>query len=147
VNPTPRVVAAGFLVLAALALPAQVAAQTAEPLTTSVLAGAYSVPQARNGEAVFKRVCAQCHAAVQFSDVNFQRAWSGRTARDIFELIRTQMPQDQPGSLSRIEYAAVVAYLFELNGYPPGDSALATDTAGLSRVRIERKPTTTTTPP
>lgn len=140
-NPTPRVVAAGVLVLAALAPHA--AAQSAERLTKSVLAGAYSAPQARHGEAVFKRVCAQCHAAVQFSDVNFQRSWSGRTARDIFELIRTQMPQDQPGSLSRTEYAAVVAYLFELNGYPPGDSALATDTAGLGRVRIERKPTTT----
>ena len=116
-------------------------AQTADSTAgKSVLAGAYTAAQARAGETVFTRVCAQCHVPVQFNDANFERAWVGRTARDLFELIRTQMPQDNPGGLRRDEYAAVLAYIFQLNGYPAGDSALATGDAALRRVRIERRP-------
>lgn len=106
----------------------------------SVLAGAYTREQARGGEAVFRRVCADCHATAQFQGAAFQQSWAGRSARDLFELIRTQMPQDNPGRLRRDEYAAVLAYIFELNAYPPGDSALSTDDEALRRVRIERKP-------
>jgi mono/diheme cytochrome c family protein len=119
------------------------AAQSTDSLPTkSVLAGAYTVAQAQSGQAVFKTVCAQCHVVAQFSDANFQRSWAGRTARDLFELIRTQMPQDSPGSLSREQYAAVLAYIFELSGYPSGDSTLGPDDARLRRVLIERKVTT-----
>jgi S-disulfanyl-L-cysteine oxidoreductase SoxD len=106
----------------------------------SVQSGAYTAAQARSGEAVFSRVCAQCHAVAQFKDVAFQHSWAGRTARDLFELIRTQMPQDNPGTLRRDEYVAVLAYLFELSGYPPGTASLSGDDAALRRVLIERKP-------
>ncbi len=116
------------------------AAQTADSAATSVLAGVYTVAQARSGEAVFRGVCAECHAVAQFKEPSFLRSWSGRTARDLFEMIRTQMPQDNPGRLRRDEYSAVLAYIFELNGFPPGASALATDDAGLARVRIDSKP-------
>jgi mono/diheme cytochrome c family protein len=105
----------------------------------SVLAGVYTAPQARSGEVLFRNVCAQCHALAQFQDASFLRSWEGRSARDLFELIRTQMPQDNPGQLKREEYAAVLAYLFELNDFPPGDSTLAAGDA-LRRVRIERRP-------
>ena len=104
------------------------------------MSGVYSATQARGGEAVFGRICAQCHATAQFKDVAFQHSWAGRTARDLFELIRTQMPQDNPGTLRREEYVAVLAYIFELCGYPAGPGTLATDDAALRRVLIERKP-------
>jgi alcohol dehydrogenase (cytochrome c) len=132
----------GLLGVVALAVAARgTAAQTADSSgQTSVLAGAYTATQARTGEAVFRRICAQCHATTQFQEPAFMRAWAGRTARDLFELIRTQMPQDNPGQLKREEYAAVLAYILELNGFPPGDTALSTDDAALRRVRIERRP-------
>jgi mono/diheme cytochrome c family protein len=117
------------------------AAQTADTVgPTSVLAGAYTVAQARSGEAVFRRICAECHAVTQFQEPAFLRSWAGRTARDLFELIRTQMPQDNPGQLRREEYAAVLAYIFELNALPPAATALPTDDAALRRIRIERRP-------
>jgi mono/diheme cytochrome c family protein len=106
----------------------------------SVLAGAYTLAQARAGETVFRRVCVDCHATGQFQGAAFQQSWAGRSARDLFELIRTQMPQDNPGRLRRDEYAAVVAYIFELNAYPPGDTALGSDDEALRQVLIERKP-------
>jgi mono/diheme cytochrome c family protein len=100
----------------------------------------YTAAQARSGEAIFRGVCADCHALTQFQDSNFLRPWEGRAARDLFESIRTQMPQDNPGHLRRDEYAAVLAFIFELNGFPASDSTLGTTDAALRRVRIERKP-------
>lgn len=132
------------LACAAGAPPRDGRAQTSTPPDTaslkSVLAGAYTAAQARSGEAVFRGVCAQCHALAQFRDSSFFRAWEGREARDLFESIRTRMPLDNPGQLRRDEYAAVLAFLFELNGFPAGDSTLGTSDAALRRVRIERKP-------
>jgi hypothetical protein len=49
------------------------------------------------------------------------------------------MPQDNPGGLRRQEYADVLAYLFELNGLPAGDTALPADDCGLRRIRIATK--------
>lgn len=134
--------ARGLLGIVALAVgPRATFAQTADTAgQTSVLAGAYTAAQARSGEAIFRRICAQCHAVTQFQEPAFMRSWAGRTARDLFELIRTQMPQDNPGQLRRDEYAAVLAYIFELNAFPPGDTALSTDDSALRRVRIERRP-------
>jgi hypothetical protein len=103
----------------------------------TTLHGAYTTGQARTGATIFKNVCGDCHAAARFQDSTFLRGWKGRPVRDLFELIRTQMPQDNPGGLRRQEYAAVLAYLFELNGLPAGDSILPSDDAGLRRIRIE----------
>lgn len=115
-----------------MALVSPLAAQT-------TLDGVYTAPQARSGAAVFKNVCADCHAQSRFQDSTFLKSWSGQSVRDLFELIRTQMPQDNPGTLRRQEYADVLAYIFELNGLPPGDSTLPTDDAALRRIRIEPK--------
>ena len=134
--------ALGLLILAGAAAPGGAQSPPADTTTKSVLSGVYSTGQARSGEAVFSRVCAQCHALAQFKDVAFQHSWAGRSARDLFELIRTQMPQDNPGTLRREEYVAVLAYIFEVCGYPSGTTSLGTDDAALRRVLIERKPPT-----
>ncbi|MEX2155827.1 MAG: cytochrome c [Gemmatimonadales bacterium] len=105
----------------------------------SILDGAYTTAQARRGEAVFNGVCGDCHALAQFRQPSLIHAWDGRTVRDLFESIRTQMPLDDPGVLRREQYADVLAYVFELSGLPPGDTALPTDDAALRRIRIERK--------
>jgi mono/diheme cytochrome c family protein len=95
--------------------------------------GAHTAAQAARGEAVFRRVCAQCHVASQFTTDAFRASWRGRDAWELFELIRTTMPQDTPGRLRRQEYADLVAWVFQANGMPPGESELAPDSAALRR--------------
>ena len=100
--------------------------------------GAYTVDQARSGARIFKEICANCHTQTGFRDSTFLSRWKGRSVRDLFELVRTQMPLDNPGGLRRAEYADVLAYIFELNGLPPGDSTLPSDDTGLRRIRIDK---------
>jgi mono/diheme cytochrome c family protein len=111
----------------------------------SVLSGVYTAAQATRGEAQFKQNCAACHTTGEFSSVAFRRAWSGRTIYDLFEMVRTLMPYDSPGSLSRESYAEILAYFLELNGYPAGDVELPADGEAQKLIRIERKPEATGT--
>ena len=50
------------------------------------------------------------------------------------------VPYDRPGALPAEEYAAVLAYLLELNAYPAGDAPLEGDPDALRGIRIERAP-------
>ena len=47
------------------------------------------------------------------------------------------MPTDNPGRLSRGQYADILAYLFRLNGFPAGARELPNDDEGLKKIRIE----------
>jgi mono/diheme cytochrome c family protein len=116
-------------------------AQSATTLPPSTLRGAYTEAQAAQGEATYRANCTSCHATSAHTGDAFVRAWDTRTAFDLFELIRTTMPIDNPGRLSREQYAAIVAYLFKLNRLPPGDRPLPADDEGLKQIRIEAKPT------
>ena len=49
------------------------------------------------------------------------------------------MPSDDPGNLSRREYADIVAYLLGSNEFPVGDKELPSDIATLNEIRIENK--------
>jgi mono/diheme cytochrome c family protein len=100
----------------------------------SVLDGVYTEAQASSGKAAFTEICSACHSSSQFSGL--VKLWAGRTVYDLFEQIRTTMPYDGPGRLSREEYAAIIAYLINLNGYPAGTSALANDPALLKQIKI-----------
>lgn len=127
-------------VLAILCLsPVAALAQQGDSATKTTLHGAYTTAQARSGAAIFKTECGDCHAAGRFQDSSFLVSWKGRPVRDLFELIRTQMPLDNPGALRRQEYADVLAYIFALNGLPAGDATLPSDDAELRRIRIEPK--------
>jgi mono/diheme cytochrome c family protein len=106
----------------------------------STLAGAYTEAQARRGRDTYQRHCTECHVSAAITGVVFQRAWSGRTLFDYYELIRTTMPNDNPGKLSRGQYADVVAYLLKLSGMPPGNDPVPSDAAALRTIRIESPP-------
>jgi mono/diheme cytochrome c family protein len=112
------------------------------PSETSTLAGAYTGDQARRGADTYRKYCTDCHVPAAVSGAVFRRAWSGRTVYDYYELIRTTMPNDNPGRLGRGQYADLVAYLLQLSGMPPGQRPLPTDTAALRRIRIDVEPPT-----
>ena len=64
----------------------------------------------------------------------------GRPVGELFETISTLMPEADPGSLSPAEYAAIVAYLLQVNGYPAGDANLPTNVRALGQLEIVSPP-------
>ncbi len=125
------------LLLGLTAWPAH--AQT--PDTTMALAsvrdGVFTAAQAEQGEAIFEATCMRCHQPEQFTGPGFLDAWAGRTVDALFEVLRTTMPEDNPSSLKKREYAAVLAFLFRLNGMPAGEADLPSTTRKLKLIRIE----------
>lgn len=114
--------------------------QTESATEVSTLQGVYTDAQARKGEATYREKCGQCHAAAAHAGAAFRRAWTGRTAYDYFDQIRTTMPNDSPKRLSRGQYIDIVAYMFKLNGLPAGEKSLPSDEEKLQHIRIEVQP-------
>lgn len=106
----------------------------------SVLDGVFTQAQASRGEATFRRVCAACHDTGEFSGGRFRLSWVGRSAGDLFDTIATLMPEGDPGSLTPAQYAALVAYLLQLNGYPAGEAALPASLSALRALEIVDAP-------
>jgi mono/diheme cytochrome c family protein len=109
------------------------------PLTS----GVYSAKQVERGEGVYKTSCQSCHAKSEYTGDKFKVAWVSKTAFDIFNQVRTEMPEDNPGSLERQEYVDVIAYIFSLNSYPAGADDLPGDDEGLKKIRIDNPPPST----
>lgn len=80
----------------------------------------YTSEQADDGEDVYRRVCLECHTRTEFGDRPFLFAWDGSTVDQLYGYIAENMPDDAPGSLDDEDYAAVMAYILEMNGYPAG---------------------------
>ena len=89
--------------------------------------GIYAAAQAERGRSSFRDVCAECHYSSEFRDQKFKFKWGRRTVRDLYRDIVRNMPEDDPGSLPDQEYADVVAYILQLNGFPPGERELPPD--------------------
>ena len=107
---------------------------------SSVSDGVFTSNQASAGEETFREACIFCHAANEFSGGRFMLRWNGLTAGDIFDVVSTQMPEDNPGSLRPAEYAALVAYVLSLNGYPAGENPLPADLSSLQNLKIDAPP-------
>ncbi|MGE0439794.1 MAG: c-type cytochrome [Gemmatimonadales bacterium] len=102
---------------------------SAAPADTAADAGAdsvgiYSDEQASRGQSLYRKNCVECHSASAYTGASFRRVWGSRTVYELWEQIRTTMPDDNPGKLSHQEYADVVAYLLKLNKLPPGPAEL-----------------------
>ncbi len=100
--------------------------------------------QVELGEQWFRAACAECHAIGGLSNADFRLKWSGRSAFELIESIRSTMPESAPGSLTQGTYIAVVAYLMRTNGMPVGTTALPADSAGLATVRLSFTPASST---
>jgi len=103
----------------------------------SVYSGVYTAAQAARGKHVQETECVACHAPGDWADGNVISGFTGLSAYDLVERIRTTMPMDGPGRLSLQQYTDLAAFIFELNGAPPGNSELPADPAGLAGVRLE----------
>jgi hypothetical protein len=132
-----------FMLVATIVSPSTVSAQdtaAAAPAERLLTSGVFSTKQAGRGEGVYRTSCQSCHAKNEYTGEEFTLNWVSKTAYDIFDVIRTQMPEDNPGSLERQEYIDVVAYIFSLNAYPAGSADLPGDDDGLKKIRIDNPP-------
>ena len=127
----------------AQSLPAPPATPPSTPLTRSVWDGVYTAAQARSG-ALTSGLCTSCHGdsfegdrGPALTGPDFIERWNGRTVGDLFELIRLTMPDDDPGALTRQQYADLVAYILNTNKFPAGKTEIARDTAVLKQIRFE----------
>jgi quinoprotein glucose dehydrogenase len=129
------------------------AAAVQESASASVWDGVYSEAQARRGEEVYRQACANCHGPeLEGADMTpgltggvFTSNWNDLTLGDLFERIRTTMPLDKPGSVSRQQNADLVAFLLKANQWPAGTTELTRELGALKQIRIqssrpERKP-------
>ena len=96
----------------------------------------YTEEQATAGLDVFTKVCAECHEKKDMTSADFKTKWGGRPLLELYELVRTTMPDGNPGSLSRTEYANALAYVLKLNGLPAGAATVMPDSAAMSGATV-----------
>ena len=105
----------------------------------------FTQAQASAGGRLYTQKCASCHGARLDDGVapplagqKFLDAWSvsGRSVDDLFFITRTTMPKNEGGTLASAEYASVLAYILDRNGYPAGDRELPADQNTLSALRL-----------
>ncbi len=92
--------------------------------------------------------CSACHGAgltggdqaPPLVGGEFTSEWEGLTVDDLFERIRTSMPQDAPGSLTAAQYADITAYLMDANKLPAGQTELPKDATALQQIKWPAKP-------
>ena len=96
----------------------------------------YSDSQATAGQAVWGKACAECHETKDVTGADFRTKWAGQPVFTLFEQIRTTMPDGNPGSLPREEYAAAMAYIFKLNGLTAGAAPFTGDSTALANVKL-----------
>jgi cytochrome c553 len=96
----------------------------------------YTEAQAAEGAKVWTATCAGCHESKDVTSADFKTKWVGRSLFELYEQIRTTMPDDAPGTLTRDQYLTSVAYILKLNGLPAGETALMPDSATLSTLKF-----------
>lgn len=121
----------------AAAAPADDAPTPTSGASASVYSGVYTAAQADRGDATQSRECAACHSSNDWAAGRVLGGFSGRSAYDLVSHIRNTMPMDAPGRLTMEQYTDIVAFIFELNDIPAGDSELEPNEEALRMVEIE----------
>ena len=107
----------------------------------------YTTQQARAGKRVFNNKCVACHgehlqgksapsvAGKDFLEVANRNGW---TLDDLRSVVVYNMPFNDPGTLSKHQYADVLAYLLAANCYPAGNKPFPeSGSDALSKLHVE----------
>ena len=128
------------------ALPLVLAA--AQAPRRSVWDNVYTVEQASKGEALATAQCVVCHgdrltggeSAPPLTGDLFNSTWEGVLLSDLADRIRTTMPIDKPGTLSRQQTADLLAYMLSLSKIPAGAMPLPADAGALAQITYRSYP-------
>ena len=108
--------------------------------------GLFTEAQAARGRAIYEQYCVACHGArlegnpgAPLAGAAFISRWAdgNHTLDDLFYIVRSLMPYNAPGSLSRQQNADVTAYILKANDYPVGETELPPVTAVLKKVTLQ----------
>ena len=113
----------------------------------SVWDGVYTKQQTTRGQTVYAEECLKCHGenlggaegGPPLAGKEFLEKWNGKTAGNLFGVIRKTMPSDDPGNLSSRQYSDLVAYILSVNEFPAGQKELEREMTLLDEIRIEMK--------
>jgi cytochrome c553 len=106
----------------------------------SVWQGAYTEEQASRGSNEHSTNCTSCHGTEKYTGEAWTKNWVGRTVFDLFDQLKTTMPDDNPGGLSAQQYKDIVAYILKINGMPSGTDSLPGDPEAMRTIKIDAKP-------
>jgi quinoprotein glucose dehydrogenase len=104
----------------------------------------YTADQAARGEKLYADNCAACHGdslggvemAPPLAGDTFNSNWEGVALSDLFERMRTSMPQNKPGSLSRAQNADILAHMLKVGNFPAGDAPLDGQAGALAQIKF-----------
>ena len=104
----------------------------------------YTAEQAARGEKLYAENCAACHGealggvemAPPLAGDVFNSNWEGVALSDLFERMRTSMPQNKPGSLSRVQNADILAHMLKVGNFPAGDVPLDGQAGALAQIKF-----------
>jgi SAM-dependent methyltransferase len=135
--------------LTVVALGVWCSALEAQP-TRSVWDGVYTDAQAKRGDALFDRECANCHGpagaggsmAPALVGPAFAANYDGQTVGDLFDRNRTSMPVGREGQLSAQQNADITAFMLQVNKFPAGEAELPPQSMTLKQIKYaaERPP-------
>ncbi len=119
-----------------------VAIVAAQTQSRSVWDSVFTLEQAKKGEALAMAQCVSCHgdglrggeSAPPLTGDLFNSTWEGVLLSDLADRIRTTMPIDTPGTLSRQQTADVLAYMLSLSKIPAGTLPLPADAGALAQI-------------
>jgi mono/diheme cytochrome c family protein len=101
--------------------------------------------QADRGRLLYDEHCVTCHGArlegnpaAPLAGAVFLGRWADgqHTLDDLFYIIRSQMPYNEPGKLTRQQYADVLAYVLKANGYTAGEVELPPGGPALKKITL-----------
>ena len=132
--------------LAALGFVAALATAVGSAQERTVWDGVYSAAQAERGVKRYEENCSACHGADMMggpgvpglAGAEFLFNWNNKTAADLFEFLKTNMPPGQQGSLRDDQYLDIAAAMLKTNEFPEGAADLPADVTALKRIKITR---------
>jgi cytochrome c553 len=107
--------------------------------------GVYTEAQAKRAEPVYTNLCSTCHGAAleggemapPLAGSDFAQNWDTLSLGELVERMRTTMPQENPGSLSRQQNADLLAYMLMQDRVPAGTTELPGNAETLNEIKYQ----------
>jgi mono/diheme cytochrome c family protein len=105
--------------------------------------GVFSAEQSARGEPLYGQHCSSCHGpdlgggemAPGLVGGDFSSNWNDLSLGQLFDRMRTSMPQNNPGSLSRQQNADILAFMLQKGSAPAGTTELPTQSEVLNTIK------------